>query len=193
MQPSTRTLQSGDEGADGFTMATAAVGTLSAFSPGDDWSQYVERLQFYFQANSITNEDKKRATFLLVVGPSSYKLLRNLIAPAKPDEMSFTQLVEVLTKHYSPRPSEIVQRYKFHSRFRKPGESVSVFLLELRAMSEFCNFGATLDMMLRDRLVCGVNDDHIQKRLLSEANLTLQRAIKLAESLETAAKNVREL
>ena len=41
--------------------------------------------------------------------------------------------------------------------------------------------------------MCGINDDHIQKRLLSEPSLTLQRAIELAESLEIAAKNAREL
>ena len=60
-------------------------------------------------------------------------------------------------------------------------------------MSKFCNFGATLEDMLRDRLVCGINEEHIQKRLLSKPNLTLQRAVELSESLETAAKNAQEL
>lgn len=120
------------------------------FNPGDDCSQYIQRLQFHFQANSVTDEGKKRATFLLVMGPALYKLHRSLITPAKPDDLSFTKLVEVLMKHYSPRPSEIVEHYKFHSRFRKPGESVSTFLSELHSLTEFCNFGATLDDMLCD-------------------------------------------
>lgn len=30
-------------------------------------------------------------------------------------------------QHYSPPPSEIVQRFKFHSRFRRPGETVTTF------------------------------------------------------------------
>lgn len=41
----------------------------------------------------------------------------------------------------------------------------------------------------------GINDDHIQRRLLSEENdkLTLARAIELAASMEEAAKDVAEL
>ena len=174
-------------------MATAVIGNLSAFNAGNDWSPYKERLQFYFQANSITDKGKKQATFLLVMGPTAYKLLKSLVTSAKLDDLSFMQLVEVLTKHYSPLPFKIVERYKFYSRFSKPGQSVSTFLSELCLMLEFCNFGATLDNMLRDQMVCGINDDHIQKRLLSEPSLTLQRVMELAESLETAAKHAWEL
>ena len=171
----------------------ATVGSVAAYSREDDWKQYVEQLQFYLQANGVETEEKKRATFLTVVGPEAFKTLRNLIAPAKPADKSFRELVEVLTKHYSPPPSEIVQRFKFHNRFRRPGETVATFVSELRSLSEFCNFGAALDSMLRDRLVCGIQDDQIQKRLLAEPNLTFQRAMQLAQGLEAAARNVHKL
>jgi len=56
-----------------------------------------------FSANGITEEDKKGAVFLFVVGPATYKLLRNLLSPAKPGEMSYEELVRILTarKPYS--------------------------------------------------------------------------------------------
>ncbi len=47
--------------------------------------------------------------------------------------------------------------------------------------------------MLRDRLVWGVKDPSIQKKLLSEPDLTLIRAIQIAQSTETAEKNLREM
>jgi len=47
--------------------------------------------------------------------------------------------------------------------------------------------------MLRDRIVCDINDDSIQRRLLSEAVLTLKEALKLALSFESATRNAREL
>ena len=43
---------------------------------------------------------------------------------------------------------------------------MSTYVSELRSLAEHCNFGAMLDLMLRDRLVCGINDDAIQRRLL---------------------------
>ena len=47
-----------------------------------------------------------------------------MIAPDKPGEKSYEDLVKVLKEHHNPTPSEIVQRYKFHTRIRKPEESI---------------------------------------------------------------------
>lgn len=47
--------------------------------------------------------------------------------------------------------------------------------------------------MLRDPLVCGVNNDQIQKRLLAEPELAYKRAFELATAMETASKNIKEI
>ena len=47
--------------------------------------------------------------------------------------------------------------------------------------------------MLRDRIVCGINEDRIQQRLLSESKLTLEKALEIAQSMEAAAKNAKTL
>ena len=59
---------------------------------------------------------------------------------------------------------------------------------ELRSIAEFCKFGNTLEDMLRDRLVCGIEDNVIQKRLLADP-LTLAKSLKIAKRMESAAKN----
>ena len=41
--------------------------------------------------------------------------------------------------------------------------------------------------------MCGINDDHVQQKLLSEKSLTFEKALELAVSLEMARKNVSEL
>lgn len=70
---------------------------------------------------------------------------------------------------------------------------MSVFIANLRSLSEHCNFGDSLEAMLRDRLVCGINDGSIQKRLLAESKLTYQKAVELAQGLEAADKNAKLL
>ena len=48
--------------------------------------------------------------------------------------------------------------------------------------------------MISDRLVCGVNDDSIQKRLLTEGDkLSLTKAISIAQSYKMAEKDATEL
>ena len=67
------------------------------------------------------------------------------MSPEKPGDKSYEELVTILTHHFNPTPSETVQRFKFHSRFRKPTESVAKFVSGLRSLAEFCNFGASLE------------------------------------------------
>ena len=81
----------------------ALVGTIENFSIShDNWSEYVERVEQYFIANGINDADKKKGTLLTVIGSEAYRLLRNLVAPAKPAEKTFAEIVEVLKKHLNP-------------------------------------------------------------------------------------------
>ena len=82
------------------------------------------------------------------MGEKAYKLMRSLISPAKPNDKSFGQLVEAMRGHLCPSPSEIVQCYKFNSRIQQDGESVAVYVSELRALAQYCNFRETLEVML---------------------------------------------
>ena len=60
-------------------------------------------------------------------------------------------------------------------------------------MSEHCDFGVTLEDMIRDRLVCGVRDPKIQQSLLAETELSFDRALKIASVMERAEKNVCDI
>eukprot|EP00731_Ephydatia_muelleri_P026848 Em0018g948a len=93
-----------------------------------------------------------------------YELIRSLVAPRKPTDDSFAELVEL-----------------------KDGETVGQFVAELRRLSEFCEFGPTLDGMLRDRLVCGVRDSRVQRRL------TFSKAFEQAKAAELAEQSVADL
>lgn len=167
---------------------------MSSYVPGsEDWRAYVERLDQYFVANVIIDGDRQRAVLLTVCGSGTYQLIRDLVSPAKPAEKTYAELVELVTKHYSPRPSVIMQRYKFNSRKRGIAESISDYVAALRQLSEFCEYGGTLDEMLRDRLVCGVNHEKLQQRLLSESDLTLAKCLQLARTWESTEKDIQQL
>ena len=79
------------------------------------------------------------------------------------------------------------------SRSRNAGESVAAFVAEIKRLSEHCNFGDALEDMLRDRLVCGIHDQRTQRRLLAETDLTLQKAFEVAQVIELAESQVKEL
>ena len=166
---------------------------LHEFTGEEDWLQYCERLEFYFEAKEIDDAQKQKATLLSACGASTYKLMCDLVSPLKPKDKTFAELKEIVQKHLKPKPSEIVQRYKFHTRCQQSGESLATFVAELRHLSQDCNFGDSLLDMLRDRLVCGVGSLRVQKRLLAEPDLTFESAFKISTAMETAEKNAVDL
>ncbi|XP_045124043.1 uncharacterized protein K02A2.6-like isoform X1 [Portunus trituberculatus] len=170
-------------------------GHLGEFSEANRaaWGEYCERLEQYFLANKIEDADVQRAVFLSSVGEATYGTLRSLCSPRKPKDIVLQELLETLQNHYDPKPSSIVARFRFNSCRKSGTESVRDYVARLRMLSGNCQYGAMLNEMIRDRLVCGVDDEAIQSRLLAEADLTLDKAVNLAVALETAACNTHEL
>ncbi|XP_048105239.1 uncharacterized protein LOC125298505 isoform X2 [Alosa alosa] len=171
----------------------ATFGTIGEFVEGDeDWTEYEERLGHFFAANRIAEEARKRSVLQSVCGAKTYKLMRNLATPKKPGEIDYTELVKLVGNHHNPKPSVIVQRFKLHSHFRKSGQSVANFVAELWQLSEHCDYKDVLDDMLRDRLVCGINNDAIQRRLLGETP-PLKKALEISFGMEMAANNAKDI
>ena len=63
----------------------------------------------------------------------------------------------------------------------------------LKQLSEHCEFGRSMSETIRDRLVCGMHSEAFQKCLLTESNLTLQRAIEVSTSMEMANNDAQQL
>ena len=120
----------------------ASLGRIEEFS-GDNnnsWEEYAERLECFFDANDIDGEEKKRSILLSVCGATTYSTLRALVAPDKPKDVSYVDLVKTLSEHFNPKPSEIVQRFYFHNCKQKPGQSITVFIAVLYIFRIYCGF-----------------------------------------------------
>ena len=172
----------------------ATHGSVSAFDPSkEDWTTYEERLRYYFVANDVTDEAKKRSILLAACGAPAYKLIRSLVQAEKLDSTPYEDLVKIVKNHYDPKPSVTMQRYKFNTRTRTVGESIATYVAALRELAQHCEFKETLSDMLRDRLVCGVNHKGITNRLLAEKDLTFDKALELAQAMESAERDTQHL
>ena len=174
-------------------VAPRVLGRLREFDPKvDNICTYLERLELYFEVNAV-EADRQVSVLLTVIGAKAYDTLRSLFAPTLPREKSFNQLMAALKQHFDPKPLVIGERFHFYQRSQKADESVADFLTALRKLSIRCEFGTFLDQALRDRFVCGVASVTIQKRLLAEDGLESSRALEIAQGIEAAEKNSKEL
>ena len=174
-------------------MATSTLGSLDPFDAAkEDWSAYTERFEQFILANGVEGEKKIVATFLTIVGSKTYNLLRDLLAPEKPSSRKYAELIEVLQKHYEPKPLVIAERFHFHKRDQKEGETVSDYSAALKKASERCEFKGFLEEALRDRFVCGLRNRNIQRKLLAEKDLTWDKAFEVAQAMESAERQANK-
>ena len=117
-------------------------GKLVEYNETEDWrGHYIERVNHFFEANEITDPDQKRSTFLVSVGG------QNLPIQFEVWPLQTIRMLKPMARPV-PRPSAIVQRFKFNTSSQKPGETIAMFLSALRHLPEHYEFGTTLYDML---------------------------------------------
>lgn len=95
--------------------------------------------------------------------------------------------------HFNPKPLTTAERFRFHKRDQKYYESTQEYNIVLCKLSEHCNYGDYLNDSLRDRFVCGLKNEQIQKKLLAEKDLTYTKAVEIAAAMEVATRDVKDL
>ena len=168
------------------------IGRLDMYDQVEDIHNYLERFNLYITANDIS-DSKKTAVLLSAVGSTVYKTVKSLSEPTPVTDKSFKELCDMLIAHYGPKRLVIAERFRFYKRDQKLGETVAQYAVELQTLASPCKFGSFLDEALRDRLVCGIRSEYIQKHLLTKDGLTFQKAIELAKTLETATKDLKDI
>ncbi len=64
----------------------------------------------------------------------------------------------------------------------------------MRTLAQSCNFCTCLEKtLLRDRVVLGIRDNSVRKKLLQERNLTLAKALDICRSSETTSKQLQNM
>ncbi|XP_072144406.1 uncharacterized protein [Dermacentor andersoni] len=153
----------------------------------DKWDIYLTRLEAFFEANDIKTDDKKRALLVSMLSTKTVGVLAGQCAPQKVNALSYKDALTILNNHYAPKTNEVAASYKFFTRDQAASESVRDYVVELRKLADNCHFGASLDRLLRDRIVCGIRNRAVQQTLLDKSELTLAQAETIAISAETAA------
>ncbi|XP_075553648.1 uncharacterized protein LOC142586285 [Dermacentor variabilis] len=175
-----------------------AVSRIGEYRLGTNAScdEYVERLEMFDEANKIAKEEQKRAVLLSCCGEKAYGLIVTLVKPARPITATYDEIKMAVRKHLHPRPSELYARFLFYKRNQAAEKSVADYVTALRKLAGdcgFCDEQLPLDIMMRGRFVCGLQNEAVQQRLLAERDLTFNVAYDLAAIAEATAKQQRDI
>lgn len=159
------------------------LGQIETFVLGDDFKDYIGRMDYLLRLNKTPAEEK--VLFLMAnCGGVLYKIIFQVIAPKKPEEMTFDEIKDKLLHYFDPKCGMHGQRLKFRQRIQKDDENVSEFIVAIKSMTQFCEFGNFLDEAMRDQLIFGMKDQKMRTTIMNEKDLDFEKACEIVTNME---------
>ena len=62
----------------------------------------------------------------------------------------------------------------------------------LRALAETCEFGILKDHLFRDRIVCGVRENAVRRKILQESGLSWSNCVDIYQAAEATSPQLKE-
>ena len=159
-----------------------------------NWRRW-KRFEIYMVASgkNSKSDEVKAATFLHIAGPEALEIFNTLSFDDAGDDKKLDKLVEKFEAYCIPRKNITWERHVFNTRNQQPGESIDQYVIDLRNKAKTCEFGALLESLIKDRLVCGVIGDKTRSRLLKQTNLTLAGALDICRADETTLAQMKSM
>ena len=160
-----------------------AVPVLQSAPMKADYDFFKRNLENYFLV-AETADAKKLPVLMIGLGRDGQDIYDGLKEP----KTNYTESIERLDEYFGASSSILVRRKEFYQSRQQVNESIIEYACKLRRLAKYCDFGTTLNDMLRDIFVMGVRNNHLGERLLAEdpSKLTFEEACKKAEAFERA-------
>ena len=158
------------------------------------WKNWRRQWDHYSVATGLKQrpEEIQVSTLLTCLGPDALNVLDGLL-PSEDDQKCLKTVLDKFEQFCVGKTNETFERYKFNVRNQERGESVDMYVAELRKLAKTCNYGALEESLIRDRVVLGVPDVAVRKRLLQEPDLTLSKAIAVVQAHEATQRQMDSL
>ena len=124
------------------------------------------------------------ATFITCIGHEALKIHNGLPFKTEDEKKDITKILELWNEYCSGKTNIIYERYKFNNRAKNSDESIDAYATVLRDFASSCNFGVLKEEMIRDRIVCGITDNSVRRKLLQISDLGYDKCIDVCRAAE---------
>ena len=122
-----------------------------------EWKKWRQEIDLYLELalTDRTNETKVKL-FLYLIGDKGREVYESLSLSPHSE-----LCLKAFEKYCNPKKNETVERYKFFTRARGDREKLDQFVTDLRVLAATCNFGQLKHSLLRDRIICGIQNSKL--------------------------------
>ena len=148
------------------------------FTKPEEWPKWARRFERFRKASGLAEKDEETQVNTLVysMGDEADDILRSFRL-SEEDAKKYDVVKAKFDGHFVKRRNVIYERAKFNQRCQEPSESVDSFITALYGLAEYCGYAGLHDEMIRDRIVVGLRDARLSKKLQLDPELTLEKAV----------------
>ena len=162
----------------------------------DDWKEFKQVWENYSIITSLNTQSEpyRVALFLHCLGPDALKIYNGMQFANEVDKKTLSKIIEKFDEFTIGEVNETYERYVFNGRNQGPDETIDAYIAALRSLAKTCGFCDCLrESLLRDRIVLGVHNNNMRKRLLQERKLDLKKCVDLCRSSEAARSQLKNI
>lgn len=163
-----------------------------SFDKPSEWPEWRQRFMRYRTATKLDKEDGAVQVSCLIysMGNESENIFRSFVFTTAAQQDDFDAVLGKYDEYFVPRRNVIHERACFHQRVQRPGEKAETFIRALYDLSEHCEFGASREENIRDRIVVGVLDKDVSRKLQLTKDLTLALTIETVRQAEEVTAQI---
>lgn len=152
------------------------------FSKASEWTDWKKRFERYRIATKLSQESSEEQVnrLIYIMGPQADKLL-SALGLTEAEQKDYNRVIRAFDEQFKVKRNRTYERAVFNQRYQKEEESIEEFVADLYTLAEHCEYGPLKDDLICDRVVVGIRDKELSKRLQLIDNLTLDVAVTKAK------------
>lgn len=154
----------------------------------DNWRRFQEDFTIYLASREKEGKpDAVRIALMLnCAGRELVDIFNTLKFDAEEDKKKYKKVVEKLNEYFEPTVYVTYERYMFFTRAQNSDESIDKYVTDLKIKARNCKFGDLHDEMIRDRIICVTNSEHLRARLLRQGDTFIDKVLGICRAHEAS-------
>ena len=195
----------------------AAASQLGKFDPEkhranvyDAFIEHVEVFQYEYDAiardppsdeadkTAWVEINKRKVFFGRYASRSFQKDYEDTVTPTERTNLKFKDLVKKMKTRYEPTCNYTLANYEFHRMKQNTDESFNTYVHQVKQEAKGCQFSCESptctisDIMVREQVIVGMNDDEIRKNALKN-QWNLKDLVDNGRELEAAVHSAQQI
>ena len=137
---------------------------------------------------NITNATRKKALMSHYAGEEVDNIIDTLVIPAPAgNAYEYTVFRDALNTHFLPQMNTEYTIYEFRTRAQEQGETLDMYITELKKLAKFCNF-QNLDRELKSQIIQNCCLTKLRTQSLENCDWTIKQVLDKGRAMELSER-----